>query len=106
MYDYLFSHFQEKVTLKELAGSTGRNEAALCRYFKQRTDKSIFQCLAEIRIEYSCKLLSGSRMTISQIAYESGFNHLSHFNRQFRELVGMAPGEYRRQMKCDLGEKE
>ena len=98
VYRYLFNHFREKVVLQEMAERIGRNPAALCRYFKRRTDKSIFRCLAEIRIEHACKLLSCSRLTVSQVAYESGFNHLSHFNRQFRELVGTAPGEYRERL--------
>ena len=69
VYAYLYNHFKEKVTLGEIAEFVNQNPAALCRYFKQRTDRSIFQCLAEIRIEHACKLLTYSNMNVSQIAY-------------------------------------
>ena len=83
VYAYLYNHFKEKVTLGEIAEFVNQNPAALCRYFKQRTDRSIFQCLAEIRIEHACKLLTYSKMNVSQIAYESGYNSVTHFVAQF-----------------------
>ena len=78
VYAYLYNHFKEKVTLGEIAEFVNQNPAALCRYFRQRTDKSIFRCLAEIRIEHACRLLVYSDMNISHIAYESGYNSVNH----------------------------
>ena len=48
------------MVLKDVADFVGQNPTSLCRYFKKSTDKSIFQVLAEIRIEYACKLLANS----------------------------------------------
>lgn len=98
VYAYLFNHFKEKITLQEIAGYVKQNPSALCRYFKQRTDKSIFRCLAEIRVEHACKLLAYSHLNISQVAYESGYNNVPYFIRQFEELTKRKPGEYRMQM--------
>lgn len=95
VYAYLYNHFKEKVTLGEIAEFVNQNPAALCRYFKQRTDRSIFQCLAEIRIEYACKLLTYSKMNVSQIAYESGYNSVTHFVAQFEKITKRTPSEYR-----------
>ena len=86
MYAYLFNHFKEKITLKEIADYVKQNPSALCRYFKQRTDKNIFQCLAEIRIEHACKLLAYSNLTNSTSAYESGYNYVPHFIMQFEKI--------------------
>ena len=99
VYAYLYNHFKEKVTLEEIAKFVKQNPSALCRYFKQRTDKSIFQCLAEIRIEHACKLLAYSNMNISQIAYESGYNSVTHFIAQFEKITKRTPSEYRMQIK-------
>lgn len=95
VYAYLYNHFKEKVTLGEIAKFVNQNSAALCRYFKQRTDRSIFQCLAEIRIEHACKLLTYSKMNVSQIAYESGYNSVTHFVAQFEKITKRTPSEYR-----------
>ena len=95
VYAYLYNHFKEKVTLGEIAEFVNQNPAALCRYFKQRTDRSIFQCLAEIRIEHACKLLTYSKMNVSQIAYESGYNSVTHFVAQFEKITKRTPSEYR-----------
>lgn len=99
VYAYLYNHFKENVALQDIAGYVKQNPSALCRYFKQRTDKSIFQCLSEIRIEHACKLLAYSGMTVSQVAYESGYNSLTHFITQFERHTKCKPSEYRMRIK-------
>ena len=98
VYNYLFNHFKEKISLKDVAEYVKQNPSALCRYFKQRTDKSIFQCLAEIRIGHACKLLSYSNLSISQIAFESGYNNIPYFIKQFEAYTQKTPKEYRLQI--------
>lgn len=99
VFAYLFNHFKEKITLQQVATYVKQNPSALCRYFKKRTDKSIFQCLAEIRIEHACKLLSYSNLRISEIAYESGYNNVPYFTMQFEKMIKRTPSEYRLQLK-------
>lgn len=103
VYTYLADHFREPVELGKAAAYAGMNPASLCRAFRRRTDKSIFRYLTEMRVEYACKLLAHSKQTVSQIAYESGYNNLSHFNRQFRAVTHRTPSDYRRQINADLG---
>ncbi|MDU1890799.1 MAG: AraC family transcriptional regulator [Dysgonomonas sp.] len=98
VYAYLFNHFKDKITLQEIAEYVNLNPSALCRSFKQKTDKNIFQCLAKIRIEHACKLLSYSNLTVSQIAYESGYNNIPYFIKQFHAVIGRNPKEYREQI--------
>lgn len=98
VYTYLFHHFKEKITLKDIAAHVRQHPSALCRYFRQRTDKTIFRCLAEIRTEHACKLLDYSHLTVAQVAYESGYNNVSYFIKQFEELVHCTPSEYRMQL--------
>lgn len=99
VYAYLFNHYKEKITLREIANYVKQNPSALCRYFRQRTDKSIFQCLAEIRVEHACKLLSYSNLSVSQIAYESGYNNVPYFIKQFESITQRTPKEYRTQIE-------
>ena len=95
VFKYLYLHFKEKVTLKQIAEYVNKDPSALCRSFKKGTDKSIFRCLAEIRIKHACKLLINSSLTISQIAYECGYGNLSFFNQQFKDITMKTPSEYK-----------
>ena len=94
VYRYLNNNFKEAITLDQIASYVGFNPSALCRYFKKRAQKSIFECLVEIRIGFACKLIANSSLNISQIAYNSGYHNIANFNRQFKRLTGYAPSEY------------
>lgn len=100
---YLAAHFRERVSLSALAAAAGRNPAALCRYFRERTGKTPFEYLAEMRIGLAVRLLKHSDLTCSQIAYESGFNSYALFVRQFRRITGRTPDRYRREISLEVG---
>ena len=99
IYTYLYNNFREKVVLKDVADFVGQNPTSLCRYFKKSTDKSIFQVLAEIRIEYACRLLANSDLTITEVAFSSGYNTPTLFFEQFQKIIHLTPAEYRREIK-------
>lgn len=88
-------HFRDPITLLEIAAIAHLSEAAFCRYFKKRFQKSYFTYLNELRIGHARQLVSSSWMSIGQIALESGFSNLSHFHRQFQRLTGVSPLRYR-----------
>ena len=100
---HFLAHFRERVSLSALAAAAGRNPAALCRYFRERTGKTPFEYLAEMRIGHAVRLLKHSDLTCSQIAYESGFNSYALFVRQFRRITGMTPDRYRRESSLEVG---
>jgi AraC-like DNA-binding protein len=99
VYDYVMKHFKEEVRLSELASLVSMSDAAFCRYFKSRTNKSFFDFIAEIRIGHACKLLHEGTLNVTQIAYESGYNTISNFNRQFKHLVGKSPLLYQKEYR-------
>lgn len=94
-YNYLYTNFRDDITLDSIAEYAHQNATALCRTFKRETGKTIFQFLNKIRIVNACKLLVETDMSISQVAYESGFTNLPHFNKQFRFIINKTPTEYR-----------
>ena len=71
------------------------NVTAFCRYFKKVTGKTYSQALNQIRIGAACRSLINTDLTISQIAYEVGYQSVAYFNRQFRLIKGVTPQEYR-----------
>jgi AraC-like DNA-binding protein len=95
VFQFTISHFQQPITLTEVAQIAHMSITAFCRYFKTSTKKSYIEFLNEIRIGYACKLLQDTDKTIVDICYESGFNTAVHFNKQFIKLKKMTPGKYR-----------
>lgn len=95
VFDFLYNNMKEEVMLESIAAHVHLNPAALCRSFKRKTGVTLFRYLNKIRIENACRLLSYTELTISQIAYESGFNNIPHFNRQFKLITNTSPSDYR-----------
>ena len=56
----------------------------------------------KIRVGYSCKLLAEDQCHISEIAYDSGFDNLANFNRQYKKIKGITPSQYRNQFRENL----
>jgi AraC-like DNA-binding protein len=96
--DYMVNHYSEEVRLGFLAGLINMNKASFCRYFKAVVHKTCTQFLNEIRIANSCKLLVNTDMSVSEICYMSGYNNISHFNRQFKRITGLSAKRYRIQV--------
>ncbi|WP_343701228.1 AraC family transcriptional regulator [Chitinophaga sp.] len=92
--NFLMKNFNRDVTIEEVAALVNLSKASFCRYFKSRTNKTCFQVLNEIRVLNACKLLIKNDMTISEISFESGYNNLSHFNRQFKLITGLTAKAY------------
>lgn len=99
VHEYVIVHYQQKIQLQEIAGIVNMSEAAFCRYFKKRSNKTFSDFVSEVRIGNACKLLSASEEAgIAEIAYESGFGTLSNFNKQFRRITHQTPSAYRRKV--------
>lgn len=94
--NYIMENFREDISSKTAAKLIYLNEAAFCRYFKSRTEQTFSQFVNHVRITHATNLLVNEEWDILRICYESGFNNLSYFNRQFREITGQSPKEYRK----------
>lgn len=103
VHNYLLQHFRDSIRLKDVAEHAGMSEAAFCRYFKARTQKTLTDLINEIRIGHACRLLIDENQNISQIAYETGFDTLSNFNRNFKKITGKTPSQYRTDYLSPVG---
>jgi AraC-like DNA-binding protein len=99
IHDYLMNNYREEVNLQRLAETVNMAEGSLCRFFKQNTGMTIFEYLNKIKTEFACKLLMNNDLNILEVCLDSGFNNLSHFNKQFRKSTGTTPTEYRKRFK-------
>jgi AraC-like DNA-binding protein len=93
--DYTMSNFNKEIDLDTIAGISNMTTNAFCRYFKQRTNKTYFQFLIEVRIESACRLLKNHDALIAEVSDKSGFKNISNFNRKFKEIKGITPSKYR-----------
>ncbi|HEU4606854.1 MAG TPA: AraC family transcriptional regulator, partial [Chitinophagaceae bacterium] len=96
IFQHSITHFQEAISLSEISRMADMSIPAFCSYFKKCTKKTYIDFLNEIRIGHACKLLADSRQSVLEICYDSGFNTVANFNKQFRKLKGMSPGSYRK----------
>ncbi len=94
IYDYTLSHFNQRISLDEIAAVADLVPNSFCRYFKSRTGKTYSQFLVEIRVGYACKMLIENQLDIKQVCFESGFNNPSCFHQKFRDITGKSPRSY------------
>lgn len=97
--NYILNNYENDISLKDISEVANYSKPAFCRFFKQRTRKTFSTFLNEVRVSQACKLLRKSNMNISRICYESGYNNVSNFNRQFKKLTGHTPRSYAN--KCE-----
>lgn len=95
IFDFVFKNFHKPISLEEISSMAYMTPNAFCRFFKQRTNKTFFQFLIELRVEHACQLLnSKNEMNINLISDLSGFNSISNFNKKFKKIKGLTPSQY------------
>jgi len=97
VHSYLMDNFKRRISLSEVAAIASMTPTSFSRYFKLHANKTFSELLCEIRIGYACRLLIEEKMNVSQTCYESGFQTLSNFNRQFKTLMKRTPLEYKKE---------
>ncbi len=96
IFQYTMAHYREPISLPQIALVAGMSVPAFCAYFKKRTKKTYIDLLNEMRIGYACTLLADTEQSILQVSYESGFNAVAHFNKQFLKIKGRTPSQFRK----------
>ncbi len=97
--NYIKDTIQDKHSLEELSDKLSISKEAFCRFFKRTFDKTFSNYVNEYKITIASKMLIETDMSVSEIGYQSGFNNLSFFHRQFNRYKGMSPKGYRRQFQ-------
>ncbi|WP_347156535.1 AraC family transcriptional regulator [Pontibacter chitinilyticus] len=94
VFTYIMNNFSEEIKLQEAADIANMSINAFCRYFKQHTRKTFSRFLNEIRIGHACRLLIEDKWNIRETAFACGYDNISYFNRQFKEITNYTPSEY------------
>lgn len=99
---YIQRHSSGDVSLQKIASLVNLSESAFCKFFKRTTGKTFSDYLVDIRVGHACHLLSESDDTISEVAYRSGFDSLTYFNRVFLRKKGLRPREFRKSVSGSI----
>jgi len=96
--DYIHAHQTEDLSLGQVAKAVNTSTFYFCKLFKKVTGINFTDYVSRVRIEKARNLLLNRNLRVSEIAYEVGFQSLTHFNRVFKKILGQSPTQYRAQL--------
>jgi AraC-type DNA-binding domain-containing proteins len=88
------SSYASSISLDQLANAAGLSPKYFCKFFQKMTHRTPIDYLNYYRIEIACGKLSSSDLSITEIAYDCGFNDLSYFIKTFKKYKGTTPNKY------------
>ena len=97
--DYIHDHFQQPVSVKELAELCHFSESHFRKIFVEMKEMGPAEYLSRIRIRKACQYLQNTEEPIALIAEKCGFLNITTFNRNFKKLMGQLPQQWRKE-KC------
>ncbi len=93
---YIMQNFNHKISMKKMLDISNMSSTTFSVMFKKNFNMTFSEYVLKVRVGYSCSLLSDSKLSISQISLDSGFENLSNFNRIFKKIKGITPKEFRK----------
>jgi AraC-like DNA-binding protein len=95
--EYMREHINGMITLEELATVAGLSVSHYCAMFKQKTMQTPMQLYTSMKIQRACQLLQNRNQTIKAVSYSLGFFDQYHFSKVFKQVMGVAPKNFRKQ---------
>jgi len=92
---FVQTHVEEPRLLAQVVRHVNVSRFYFCKLFKKSTGLNFTDYLSRVRTEKAKNLLLNPNLRVSEIAYEVGFQSLTHFNRVFHRIVGCSPTAYR-----------
>jgi AraC-like DNA-binding protein len=96
--EFILEHQADDLSLARVAKAVNTSTFYFCKMFKKVTGINFTDYLSRVRIEKSKNLLLNPNLRICEIAFEVGFQSLTHFNRVFKKILGQSPTQYRAQL--------
>jgi AraC-like DNA-binding protein len=95
IYNYIMQNYKQPITLEEVAKLAYMTPQAFCRYFKKHTHHTLVSFINQVRVNEACKkLVDKNYDSIASVAYNTGFNSITNFNRVFKSIIKKSPKEY------------
>lgn len=93
---YIDEHAVENITQNDVADQVGLSPYYFSRLFKKHAGKNFPAYLSEVRVKIAMAMLTDGSMSITEVAFQSGFQSITAFNKVFRSIMGCTPREYRK----------
>lgn len=95
MASYIASHFQEPLSIREVAETVNLHPRYAMTLFRQTVGLTLGAYLTRYRMAEAQRLLLVTNLSVTQVAFRAGFGSLSRFYDQFTRSCGVPPGSYR-----------
>ncbi|KUP22537.1 response regulator [Paenibacillus sp. DMB5] len=92
---YIRNHFNQEISIQHLADQFYLSPNYICQLFKKEVGETIVEHISRLRIEYACKILVETDLSIYQIGEKCGFQDYFYFTRIFKRHLKMTPSQYR-----------
>jgi AraC-like DNA-binding protein/quercetin dioxygenase-like cupin family protein len=99
VFAHLNANWRRRIMQNEVADIAGLSPAAFSRFFHRLVGATFVSHLRDLRISHACRQLLETDRDIAAIAFDCGFDNLSNFNRQFRQVKKMSPSDYRKRTR-------
>ena len=94
---YIGQHYAGRISLDEAASAVNASTRHFCKVFKEATGMTFTDYLARVRVEKAKHLLRNPHKRVGEIAFATGFDSISQFNRSFKRVTGRTPTRFRRE---------
>ncbi len=95
---FIENNYHQPITLEQLAGMAHMSRRSFQRIFRTIIGDSPINYLLQLRLSRAKELLQNRTMSITQVAFDTGFQDSNYFSRKFRQIYSMSPRQYRKQV--------
>ncbi|WP_303315391.1 AraC family transcriptional regulator [Flavivirga abyssicola] len=97
IYEYVQENYDKKLMLTDVSGLVNMSPVSFNRFMKKRTGKTFVDYVNDVRIGFAVIKLVESDSSVSEVAFNCGFNNIANFNRVFKKLKKTTPSQYKKE---------
>ncbi|HVH96008.1 MAG TPA: AraC family transcriptional regulator, partial [Bacillus sp. (in: firmicutes)] len=96
--EYIRFHLEQELSLETISAAIHSSTYELSRKFKKETGQTLTDYINTLRIKEALYIMENRNLSITDIAYMTGFNDVNYFTKVFKKLKGITPSTYRKQL--------
>ncbi len=100
---FIEQHYSEPITVPQLMRLARMSESSLLRTFRRVLNRSPIEHVIRVRVLKASEWLRQGDVRVTEAAFKCGFNDSNYFSRQFRQVMGVSPREYRARHRRGAG---
>ena len=100
--EFIELHFQDKITVDQLASLFAVGRRSLERRFKKATCNTVTEYIQRVKIEAAKKDLENSRKNVNEVMYDVGYSDTKAFRTVFKKITNLSPIEYKNKYNKDM----